>query len=43
MTIDFAVAPDVDLSGVKVGQNVEFTLVPGKGNDYVLTSIKPKS
>lgn len=43
MTMDFAVAPDVDLSAVKAGQNVEFTLVPGKGKDYVLTSIKPKS
>jgi len=43
MTMDFAVAPDVDLNSVKPGQNVEFTLVPGQGKDYVVTSIKPKS
>jgi Cu(I)/Ag(I) efflux system protein CusF len=42
MTMDFAVAPDVDLTAVKPGQNVEFILVP-QGKDYVITTIKPKS
>lgn len=43
MTMDFAVAPGVDLTAVKPGQNVEFTLVPGQGRDYVISAIKPKS
>jgi Cu(I)/Ag(I) efflux system protein CusF len=41
MTMDFAVAPGVDLTAVKAGQNVDFTLVP-QGKDYVITTIKPK-
>jgi Cu(I)/Ag(I) efflux system periplasmic protein CusF len=44
MTMDFAVAPDVNLSSVKPGQEVEFTLVPTPGSkgDYTVTSVKPK-
>ena len=42
MTMDFALAPEVDLAGVKAGQNVEVTLAPGQGKDYVITSVKPK-
>lgn len=40
MTMDFQVAPGVDLSGVKVGQSVAFTLVEAGGN-YTVTSITP--
>src|SRR3954454_14064301 len=44
MTMDFAVAPGVDLSAVKPGQEVEFTLAPKKGSsDYTVTHVKPKS
>lgn len=44
MTMDFAVAPAVDLSGVKPGQEVEVTLVPKQGSsmDYTVTHMKPK-
>jgi Cu(I)/Ag(I) efflux system periplasmic protein CusF len=44
MTMDFGVAPDVDLSAVKPGQEVEFTLVPKQGSsmDYTVTRVKPK-
>ena len=42
MTMDFAVAPDVDLSRVKPGQQVEFTLTPKPGSkDYRVTRLKP--
>jgi Cu/Ag efflux protein CusF len=44
MTMDFAVAPDVNLSSVKPGQEVEFTLAPKAGaqGEYTVTAIKPK-
>ena len=42
MTMDFAVDPKVDLSTVKAGQAVEFTLGPAGGGNYAITSIKPK-
>jgi Cu/Ag efflux protein CusF len=42
MTMDFAVAPEVDLSAVKPGQAIEFTLKPGPGKDYTITEVKPK-
>jgi Cu/Ag efflux protein CusF len=42
MTMDFKVAPDVDLNAVKPGQPVEFSLAKGSGSDYTVTSIKPK-
>lgn len=42
MTMDFAVAPGVDLSSVKPGQQVEFTLTPKPGSkDYQVTQLKP--
>ncbi|MSP49016.1 MAG: copper-binding protein [Alphaproteobacteria bacterium] len=43
MTMDFAVAPGVDLTGVRPGQTVDFTLAPGPGKDYVIMQVKPKS
>ena len=44
MTMDFAVEPDVNLSSVKPGQEVEFTLSPKAGakGEYTVTGIKPK-
>jgi len=44
MTMDFAVAPDVNLSAVKPGQEVEFTLAPKPGakGEYTVTGVKPK-
>ena len=41
MTMDFTVGPQVDLSTVKPGQAVEFTLVPA-GSNYTIAGIKPK-
>jgi Cu(I)/Ag(I) efflux system periplasmic protein CusF len=45
MTMEFAVAPDVNLSAVKPGQEVEFTLAPKAGakGEYTVTGVKPKS
>ena len=42
MTMDFAVAQGVDLSAVKPGQAVEFSLVPSGNNNYAISSITPK-
>ncbi|MBL8687573.1 MAG: copper-binding protein [Rhodospirillaceae bacterium] len=42
MTMDFAVAPEVNMATLKPGQAVEFTLAQGQGKDYVITSVKPK-
>jgi Cu/Ag efflux protein CusF len=41
MTMDFSVAPEVDLGSVKAGQAVEFTLAEAGGGKYTVTSIKP--
>jgi Cu/Ag efflux protein CusF len=41
MTMDFPVAPEVDLGSVKAGQSVEFTLAEAGGGKYTVTSIKP--
>jgi Cu/Ag efflux protein CusF len=41
MTMDFQVAPEVDLGPVKAGQAVEFTLAEAGGGKYTVTSIKP--
>ena len=41
MTMDFAVSSEVDLSQVKPGQNVEFTM-RGSGMNYTITQVKPK-
>jgi Cu/Ag efflux protein CusF len=44
MTMEFAVAPDVDLAALKPGQEVEFTLAPKTGakGEYTVTGVKPK-
>lgn len=39
MTMDFAVATNVDLAHLKIGDTVEFTL-SSKNDDYVITAIK---
>jgi Cu(I)/Ag(I) efflux system periplasmic protein CusF len=41
MTMDFSVAPEVDLGSVKAGQAVEFTLAEAGGGKYTVTGIKP--
>jgi Cu(I)/Ag(I) efflux system periplasmic protein CusF len=41
MTMDFAVAPEVDLSVLKPGQQVEFKM-KGSGMTYTITEVKPK-
>jgi Cu(I)/Ag(I) efflux system protein CusF len=41
MKMEFPVEKEVDLSGVKVGDNVDFTLKP-VGEDYVVTAIHTK-
>jgi Cu/Ag efflux protein CusF len=41
MTMDFAVAPTVDLQAVKPGTRVNFTIERGEGGMYVIQSIKP--
>jgi Cu(I)/Ag(I) efflux system periplasmic protein CusF len=40
MKMEFSVAPSVDLSKVKVGDKVRFTL-NGSGNSYTVQSISP--
>ncbi|MBU8541922.1 copper-binding protein [Falsiroseomonas tokyonensis] len=44
MTMDFPVAPGVDLSALTPGRQVEFTLAPrpGAGGGYVVTRVVPK-
>lgn len=41
MTMDFAVAPGVDMSAFKPGAKVGFTLKQGAGGMYEIDSIKP--
>ncbi|MFC5314793.1 MULTISPECIES: copper-binding protein [Azospirillum] len=41
MTMDFQVAPNVDLSKVQPGQAVAFGLEKGNGDNYTVTSISP--
>ncbi len=41
MTMDFQVAPNVDLSKVQPGQQVDFGLEKGNGGNYTVTSITP--
>ena len=43
MTMDFAVAPSVDLQAVKPGTRVNFTVEKGQGGMYVIQSIAPAS
>lgn len=40
MTMDFVVAPGVDLSGLKPGAKIGFTLKPGADGMYMVDSIK---
>lgn len=41
MTMDFAVAPSVDLSRLKPGSRVEFSLERGKDGMYQIQSVQP--
>lgn len=41
MTMDFSVAPSVDLSRIQPGSRVEFSLGKGKGGMYEILSIQP--
>ena len=41
MTMDFAVAPAVDLRTLKPGTRVDFTIEQGDGGNYQIQSIKP--
>ena len=41
MTMDFEVAPSVDLQSVKPGTRVNFTIEHGHGGMYVIQSITP--
>jgi Cu(I)/Ag(I) efflux system periplasmic protein CusF len=41
MTMDFAVAPGVDLSAVKPGTRIRFDMEQGQGGTYVIQSIAP--
>jgi len=41
MSMDFAVAPAVDLSKVQPGRQVDFGLEKGSGSNYTVTSITP--
>jgi len=41
MTMDFAVAPSVDLQGVQPGTRINFTIEQGDGGMYVIQSITP--
>ena len=41
MTVDFAVAPSVDLRAVKPGIRINFTIERGEGGMYVIQSIMP--
>lgn len=41
MTMDFAVAPSVDLSAVTPGTRVNFDMEQGQGGMYVIQSIRP--
>jgi Cu/Ag efflux protein CusF len=41
MTMDFAVAPEVDLGTIKAGDKVNVTLARGDDGIYMITSITP--
>jgi Cu/Ag efflux protein CusF len=41
MTMDFAVAPAVDLRTLKPGTRVNFTIEQGDGGNYEIQSVKP--
>ena len=41
MTMDFAVAPAVDLQALKPGSRVNFTIEHADGDRYVIQSVTP--
>ncbi|MEI7711755.1 MAG: copper-binding protein [Rhodospirillales bacterium] len=41
MTMEFAVAPSVDLGGVQPGSRVDFTMEKGKNGRYEIQSVRP--
>ncbi len=41
MTMDFAVAPTIDLGAIQPGIRVNFTIEQGTGGTYVIQSIRP--
>lgn len=41
MTMDFTVAPAVDLSRIKPGSRIDFILEKGKGGMYEVQSVQP--
>lgn len=41
MTMDFAVAPSIDLGTVKPGSQIDFSMEQGAGGMYVIQSITP--
>jgi len=41
MTMDFAVSKDVDLSSVKAGMKINFTLVRGTDGAWTVDTVKP--
>lgn len=41
MKMDFAVAPSIDLSAVKPGAKVEFTIEKNKAGTFEIQSLKP--
>jgi Cu(I)/Ag(I) efflux system protein CusF len=43
MTMDFAVAPGVELTAIKPGSRINFTIEQGEGGIYVIQSVAPAS
>ena len=41
MTMEFPVAPEVDISTLKPGATIDFSMEQGQGGMYVIQSIKP--
>jgi Cu(I)/Ag(I) efflux system protein CusF len=41
MTMDFPVSQDVDLSAIKAGMKVNFTLVKGANGSWMVDTLKP--
>ena len=41
MTMEFSVAPSVDLTGVNPGSRVDFTMEKGKNGMYEIQSVRP--
>lgn len=41
MTMDFVVAPAVDLKSIQAGTRVEFTMEKGKGGIYEIRAVRP--